>query len=388
MPHISKYIEVQLHYGIYYAYIFHERCDLYMDNCLFSIFTNDLFIDLTLYQYGWEACTPLHSFGPAARNHYLFHYIISGKGILTSDDIHGNVHTYQLGPGQGFLITPGTINTYYADEKDPWEYAWLEFDGLKVKEFLATVGLSALKPTYKTRSLELAELVKNEMLYIANHSNESSFNLIGHLYLFLDALQKASVTPTIVKGERLRDFYVRESISFIEQHYANDISIQDIADWCRLNRTYFGKIFKETLGTTPQEFLIQYRMTKATEQLKLTENSINDISLSVGYPNQLHFSRAFKKVYGVSPRDWRIQNKTTIHTSSEIQSISLPKDARSVRLCYGRFFDINYLIHLSFLGHSTFQLYKIYIYCVYSFYFLHIMLFSFKQVDFNCMKTI
>ena len=50
-----------------------------MENMSFSIFPNDNFLDLRLYQYGWEQCAPLHSFGPFVRNHYLFHYILSGQ---------------------------------------------------------------------------------------------------------------------------------------------------------------------------------------------------------------------------------------------------------------------------------------------------------------------
>ena len=50
----------------------------FMSNVLFSVFPNERFVDLGLYQYGWEQCTPLHSYGPYVRNHYLFHYVISG----------------------------------------------------------------------------------------------------------------------------------------------------------------------------------------------------------------------------------------------------------------------------------------------------------------------
>ena len=50
-----------------------------MPDLLFHIFPNENFIDLCLYQYGYEKCDPGHSFGPAARNHYLFDYILSGK---------------------------------------------------------------------------------------------------------------------------------------------------------------------------------------------------------------------------------------------------------------------------------------------------------------------
>ena len=49
-------------------------------NWLFSIFPNEGFVDLDSTRYGWEQCEPLHSYGPHARNHYLFHYVISGTG--------------------------------------------------------------------------------------------------------------------------------------------------------------------------------------------------------------------------------------------------------------------------------------------------------------------
>ena len=107
----------------------------------------------------------------------------------------------------------------------------------------------------------------------------------------------------------MRDFYIKEAISYIEQNFQNDISVEDIAKFCSLNRSYFGKIFRDALGKSPQEFLINYRMSKAAELLKLTELSIGDISNAVGYPSQLHFSRAFKKIHGISPRQWRNENK-------------------------------------------------------------------------------
>ena len=71
--------------------------------------------------------------------------------------------------------------------------------------------------------------------------------------------------------------------------------------------SYFGKIFKQALGKSPQEFLLSYRMVKAAELLKLTKLSEGDVSLAVGYDNQMHFSRALKSVYGISPKKWRVE---------------------------------------------------------------------------------
>ncbi len=279
-----------------------------MQNLIFSIFPNQNFVDLGLFQFGWERCTPAHSFGPAARNHYLFHYILSGTGTLMADDSKGVTQTYSIKSMQGFMIFPNQITTYVADRQLPWEYVWLEFDGLRVKSLLDTIGLSLDKPVYHARNKSLREDMANEMLYISRHKDESPFHLIGHLYLFLDYLLRSAADEQLEHGSKLREFYIHEALTYIEHNFQNEITIEDIAGVCGLNRTYFGKIFKEALGKTPQEFLLNYRMLKAAELLKLTSLSIGDVGLAVGYANQMHFSRAFKNNYGISPREWRYQN--------------------------------------------------------------------------------
>lgn len=280
-----------------------------MNNILFSIFPNENFVDLGLYEFGREQCEPSHSYGPASRNHYLFHYIISGTGTLMADDSSGRTRTYHIKSGQGFLLFPGQIAAHSSDENLPWEYTWLEFDGLRVREMLEIAGLSKDSPIYRASSKDLRMNMLNEMLYIAEHADESPFHLIGHLYLFLDYLTKSSNTMKMKQGGRQKDFYIKEALSFVEQNFQNDISVEDIAACCGLNRSYFGKIFRDAMGKSPQEFLMNYRMAKAAELLKLTQLSIGDIGNAVGYPNQLHFSRAFKNIYGISPRDWRNQNR-------------------------------------------------------------------------------
>lgn len=280
-----------------------------MSNIFFNIFPNENFIDLGMYQYGYEQCEPGHSFGPATRNHYLFHYIISGTGTLMADDAKGETQTYSIKSGQGFLIFPGQITTYYADQNLPWEYIWIEFDGLRVKEALELTELSINTPVYHSHSKDLREQLMNEMLYIVHHAKESPFHLIGHLYLFFDYLTRSAKSTTLVHSSKMSDYYIKEALNYIEQNFQNDITIEDIAAVCGINRSYFGKIFRNSIGRSPQEFLMNYRMVKATELLKLTSLSIAEIGSAVGYENQLHFSRAFKTIYGVSPREWRNQHK-------------------------------------------------------------------------------
>ena len=291
------------HFGINYYKEFK------MSNIFFNIFPNENFIDLGMYQYGYEQCEPGHSFGPATRNHYLFHYIISGTGTLMADNIKGETQTYSIKSGQGFLIFPGQITTYIADQNLPWEYVWIEFDGLRVKEALDLTELSVNTPVYHSHSKDLREQLMNEMLYIVHHAKESPFHLIGHLYLFLDYLTQSAKSKKLVQSSKMSDYYIKEAINYIEQNFQNNITIEDIAAVCGINRSYFGKIFRNSIGRSPQEFLMNYRMVKATELLKLTSLSIAEIGSAVGYENQLHVSRAFKTIYGISPTEWRNQHK-------------------------------------------------------------------------------
>ena len=273
----------------------------------FTIFPSINFVDLGLYQFGREDCDPAHSFGPAIRNHYLFHYILSGKGTFIWQDRKGRDNTTVLRAGQGFLISPRQITTYIADERIPWEYCWLEFDGLRAREALEITGLNINQPVYDPVHREFEEKMRDEMLYIVQNKKEAPLHLIGHLYIFIDALTR-SVSEYKPSEGKVKDLYIKEALAFIENNYMLGISVEDIAESSGLNRSYFGKIFREAVGKSPQEFLISYRMIKAAELLKRTRYSVSQIGAAVGYPNQLHFSRAFKSVYGVSPRNWRNAN--------------------------------------------------------------------------------
>ena len=275
----------------------------------FRAFPTTDHVDLLPFQCGREFCKPGHSFGPARRSHYLFHYVISGKGTLLSRDCNGDAVTHQLHGGQGFMIFPDQINTYVADEDDPWVYTWVEFDGMNVRDMLELVGLTPSSPIYETGSDELRATVEQELIFMSAHPEAPTMQLMGHLYLFLDALTRSATRPRSASGRNgSHDIHVQLALRYVERHYGEDITVADMAKSTGLNPSYFGRLFKESTGRTPQQHLIHFRMTKAAELLKLTALSVGEVGAAVGYPNQLHFSRAFKAVHGLSPREWRKEN--------------------------------------------------------------------------------
>lgn len=273
----------------------------------FYVAQDDLFIDLNLFQFGYEHCDPLHQFGPAVRNHFLFHYIIDGKGRLETND-----HTYNLSKGQGFLLCPGQISSYFADPDDPWFYTWFEFDGLRARQSLMLAGLSEQQPVFTSDDAGSTD-IPDLMLQIVNEGNESPIRLTGLAMVLLDMIVKHSQKRKQQERRPIRDFYIREAITYIESNYSKDITVEEIADRSGLNRSYFSRIFKETFGESPQKFLLKYRMIKASEMLKYTNLSIAEVASAVGYENQLHFSRAFKNIFGSSPSGFR----NTHHVSLE-----------------------------------------------------------------------
>ncbi|HEM3122744.1 TPA: AraC family transcriptional regulator [Streptococcus suis] len=268
----------------------------------FYVFNNRSYVDFYLIQFGMEACKPLHSFGPTMKQHYLFHYIISGSGTFydTSDQ-----REYHLTAGQGFLISPDAICSYEADAKDPWTYIWLEFDGLKTEHFLRQAGLSKEQPIFSQREMPTSSPVYHEMKQILALHHQKSACLLGHLYLFISYLIDCSLTKTSSKHDENKEFYIREAINFVERNYEKAISVDDLAQVCNLNRHYFSRLFKEQMNISPQQFIIQYRLSEACELLKNTTKTLQEIAEEIGYSNQFNFSTAFKRHYQISPNRWR-----------------------------------------------------------------------------------
>ena len=204
----------------------------------FHVFRDERFIDLNLYQFGWERTAPTHSYGPYARNHYLFHYIIEGRGQLMA-----NEQVYTVTPGHGFLVVPGQVTTYRSDPAAPWVYTWIEFDGLRAHESLHLAGISGAKPIYTARNPDAGKMVEEEMMYIVNHGNASPIHLIAHGFLFLDKLVQCSAGRRSGGERRVRDFYIKEAL------------IGEIASLVSYdNQLHFSRAFKNVHGVSPREY--------------------------------------------------------------------------------------------------------------------------------------
>lgn len=269
------------------------------------------FVDLSLIQLGWEACIPEHLIGPAVREYYLFHMIISGKGQLCFRERDGQTKTYNISDRMGFLVCPDIVESHTSDPYDPWEHVWIEIGGLRAKALFETAGLTAQNPIFKAKTPEAFDETLAYLLHMVHKRDETVLSSMADVYNFLDLLLKASGYKEVQKPGTLKENYLKTAISFVENNYFLPINVESIANFCTIDRSYLTRIFKELVSETPQNFLRDYRISKAKELLENSTVQIGEVGAMVGYPNLFHFSSFFKKECGVSPKRWRDERMTS-----------------------------------------------------------------------------
>lgn len=254
--------------------------------------------DLNLYEAGRQKCMPSYCYGPIIRKLNILHYIKSGEGVLQINNQSFPVKEKEL-----FIIPAQTPAYYQASEEKPWEYIWIQFHGFKVKEMMKRCGLSEQHPVLPLT--EYAGKVEQCLTGILeNHDDE--YACVGLVYqLFQYMVHAAGREDPISKREKNSLTYIQQTIHFIQQKYSDPIRVQDIAEYCGLNRSYLTRLFKHATGYTPQEYLIQYRVNQARKLLEESQMPIQYIAYCIGYHDSFTFSKLFKRETGFSPSEYR-----------------------------------------------------------------------------------
>lgn len=246
---------------------------------------------------GEERCAPSHTWGAGVRSHFLIHYVIQGSGVF-----YCGTNKYKIQKGQLFVIYPGTIVKYQADDQKPWHYAWVGFYGDEAKEILTEVGVSVNSPVLSvTNGAELLEVLR-AMPSERCADMKSNLAFCAHLYEFMSLLveNKAKVNGS-------DDKYLTNARRYIKAHYYEDITVDSVAAHIGISRKYLFAIFKKALDISPKEYILSYRLTRACEFLKDENITVGNVAYSVGYKDPLTFSKMFKLKTGLSPTEYREQ---------------------------------------------------------------------------------
>lgn len=107
--------------------------------------------------------------------------------------------------------------------------------------------------------------------------------------------------------EKENSLVIAPALNYIEANYNTQFTIEHLAELCHWSPTHFRRVFHDIMGTSPLDFVNNTRINKACNLLRSTEDSILDISETVGFHSVSSFNRYFIRIMQVSPRDYRKQ---------------------------------------------------------------------------------
>ena len=249
---------------------------------------------LRIYYCGREQCAPGHFWGPAIRPHYLLHVVLHGKGEFFYQE-----KKYELSAGDAFLIEPMQTHYYQADKEEPWEYAWVGFDGSCVEEVLSSTIFQS-SPVFITDSaLCIQPMIRLNALFFAPEKNP-----LGLASAFLRLLSCMTRLDTSGRNDHNEQYY-QQALEYISNNYSYNLKIQDIADYIGVDRTYLYKIFMREAQISPKQYLLQYRIRAAAYLLQTQNYNVTEIAYSCGFRDSAAFCYHFRQQIGMTPRQYR-----------------------------------------------------------------------------------
>ncbi|MGV1025767.1 AraC family transcriptional regulator [Clostridium perfringens] len=240
----------------------------------------------------------------------VIHYVTKGYGTFK---FNGKVYT--LKQGDIFILLKGMQVEYVASIDDPWEYYWIGFSGSNANEYLNRTSITNSCVANCKENSKIPQIILNmcEISKTYNPSKSDDILLLKELYSLLYTLIEEFPKPFEYKDKELHT-YIQDALNFINSNYMHSITVQEIADYVNLSRSYLYKMFIKNLGISPQRYLINLRMYKATLLLKSTKLPIGEVASNVGYSDSLLFSKTFSKHFSMSPLNYRNNqvNKSSI----------------------------------------------------------------------------
>lgn len=175
-----------------------------------------------------------------------------------------------------------------------------------------TLGLDSdridLVPAFKIRdpqieaiaTMLLTELHRESFgshLYIESLTNVLAVHLLRH---------HATTRPELSNYEGgLPQRQLLQVLDYIDAHLSSEISLADLAELVGISQFHFGRLFKQSLGLSPYQYLLQQRVERAKVLLKQSDQSIVAIALECGFNSHSHLGRKFRQLTGITPKAYR-----------------------------------------------------------------------------------
>lgn len=248
---------------------------------------------LTIYYCGSEDCEEGHFFGPAVRTQYLLHYVVSGKGIYEVGH-----RRFPVQAGEGFLIKPGELTYYRADDQEPWHYMWVAFDGYEAADILENCGID-----YTMRAENPEEFCEKLREMITAFGTQNQYLCLSLFYGMMAQLLKERPQA----AGSFEKLYYEKAADYIRNNFSYPITISDVAKYVGIDRSYLYKVFVANGPLSPKQFLLEIRVKAAKNMLADRHYSLSQTALSCGFKDAPSFCNHFKKRSGKTPKQFQAE---------------------------------------------------------------------------------
>ena len=260
----------------------------------------------------------------------MFCGMLTGKKVLHIDD-----RKIDFLPKQAFLLSPGQhvdIDFPTATLSQPTTCITINFSKQKIQEVSDKLNAS------QDAQSDLPEVQFHYQDHLHESLNLPTQALLDRLILLFtenihnrDALIELGISELIIRmlSQQSRNFLLsqldrdpeltglHQALNYINQNFQEPIDIDRLGKMACMSRSKFFKIFKQSLGCTPAEYIIQRRIEQACQLLKAGK-SVTQAAFDSGFTNMSHFTRRFAQRFGVSPKhytpklpkDVRLQKET------------------------------------------------------------------------------
>jgi AraC family transcriptional regulator len=147
----------------------------------------------------------------------------------------------------------------------------------------------------------LKSILENDPQNSCFYAESMATALAAHL------LQFYATRPHILREyeDGLSKVQIQQAIEYINEHLHRNLTLTEIATELDMSQYYFCRLFKQSIGMTPHQYLIQQRVERSKQLLKQPEQNIVDIAAQCGFANPSHFARCFRQRVGISPQQFR-----------------------------------------------------------------------------------
>ena len=206
---------------------------------------------------------------------YLLLYTIKGNGTVVSDKV-----SLAALPHNAVMINCHNYHKYFSNNEE-WEFIWIHLKGSAVAAMFDILYPNAVNiiSVKDSTSSQIHDVLNTLVIYTIENEQKSQ------------------------KRQHSDDINV--VIDFIQNNYSDSISIDDMIQNIHISKYHFIRLFRRIMGTTPYNYLTNYRINKSKLLLRTTNKSIAEISEECGFLDTSNFISQFKKNTNQKPTDYR-----------------------------------------------------------------------------------